>query len=108
MSTTKSYIRQDEQGVLRVGATRVMLDSVVAAFHQGHSPETIAQQYPALSLEEVYGAFEDYLANKHEVDQYLRRQDEVWKQWREKAKAVNSPVVQRLRCQAAKTEVDVS
>src|SRR5438046_805813 len=106
MSTTKSSVRQDEHGVLRVGATRVMLDSVVAAFHQGHSAETIAQQYPALSLGEVYGAITYYLANKPEVDQYLRRQDEVWKQWREKANTATSPVVQRLLGQAAKTEAN--
>ena len=48
-----SYVRKDDHGVLRVGETRVMLDSVVAGFHQGHSAETIAQQYPALTLEEV-------------------------------------------------------
>ena len=106
MSTSKTYVRQDEQGVLRVGDTRVMLDSVVAAFHQGHSAETIAQQYPALSLEEVYGAIAYYLANQDDVDQYLRRQDEVWKQWREKANAVTSPVVQRLRRQAATAEAE--
>jgi hypothetical protein len=84
-----------------------MLDSVIAAFHLGHSAETVVQEYPALSLEEVYGAFAYYLANKDEVDQYLRRQDEVWNQWREKAAAVTSPVVQRLRAQAAKAEADV-
>ena len=56
MQLAKSYVRQDEHGVLRIGDTRVMLDSVIAAFHQGHSAETIAQQYPALQLEEVYGA----------------------------------------------------
>ena len=107
MPTSRSYIRQDEHGVLRVGATRVMLDSVVAAFHQGHSAETIAQQYPALSLEEVYGAIAYYLANKQEVDQYLRRQDEVWRRWREKADAVTSPAVQRLRRQAVQMESNV-
>ena len=48
----KSYIREDEQGVKRVGQTRVMLDSVIAAFEQGHSAETIAQQYPAVTLED--------------------------------------------------------
>jgi hypothetical protein len=83
-----------------------MLDSVIAAFHQGHSAETVVQEYPALSLEEVYGAFAYYLANKHEVDQYLRRQDEVWTQWREKAEAVASPVVQRLRGQSVKAGAD--
>ena len=79
---------------------------VVAAFHQGHSAETITQQYPALSLEEVYGAIAHYLANRDDVDQYLRRQDEVWKQLREKANAVTSPVVQRLRRQAAEAEAE--
>jgi len=56
MSKNKSYVRIDTDNVYRVGATRVMLDSVVAAFHQGHSAETIRQQYPALTLEEVYGS----------------------------------------------------
>jgi uncharacterized protein (DUF433 family) len=106
MQTAKIYVRQDEHGVLRVGDTRVMLDSVVAAFQQGHSAETIAQQYPALSLEEVYGAIAYYLANEEDVNQYLRRQDEVWKQWREKANTVTSPVVQRLRRHDAKAGAD--
>ncbi len=44
MQAAKTYVRRDEHGVLRVGGTRVMLDSVVAGFDQGHSAETIAQQ----------------------------------------------------------------
>ena len=103
MQPAKSYVRQDEHGVLRVGDTRVMLDSVIAAFYLGHSAETIAQQYPAVSLEEVYGAITHYLANQAEVDQYLSNQDELWSQWREKANAAASPVVQRLRALAAGT-----
>jgi uncharacterized protein (DUF433 family) len=97
MQPGKTYVRQDEHGVLRVGDTRVMLDSVIAAFHLGHSAETIVQQFPALSLEAVYGAITYYLANQADVDQYLRNQGDVWKQWREKAHAAESPVVQRLR-----------
>ena len=104
MQATKTYVGQDEHGVLRVANTGVMLDSVVASFHQGHSAETIAQQYPALSLEEVYGAIAYYLANKSEVEEYLRRQNELWKQWREKANAVANPVVQRLRGLVPKTQ----
>jgi uncharacterized protein (DUF433 family) len=64
MQPTEPYVREDEHGVLRVGDTRVMLDSLVAAFHQGHSPETITQQYPALTLQQVYGAITYYLANR--------------------------------------------
>jgi hypothetical protein len=74
-----------------------MLDSVVAAFHQGHSPETIRQQYPALTLEEVYGRLAYYLAHGREVDAYLQRQDALWEQERGRAEQQPSAVVQRLR-----------
>jgi len=97
MSVEKSYVRTDEHEVMRVGNSRVMLDSVVAAFQQGHSPETIRQQYPALSLEDVYGAITYYLAHVGEVEEYLRRQDTVWEQWRAKTEEKASPVVGRLR-----------
>jgi uncharacterized protein (DUF433 family) len=97
MSSDKSYVRADENGVLRVGTTRVMLDSVVAAFDQGHSPETIRQQYPALSLEEVYGSIAYYLAHAAEVRAYLQRQDALWKEWQVRMEARPNPVVERLR-----------
>jgi hypothetical protein len=80
-----------------VGSLGVSLDSVVIAFQEGHSPETIQQLYPALSLEEVYGAIAHYLANRNEVDQYLRRQEQLWEQAREHTAQNPSPVVQRLR-----------
>jgi uncharacterized protein (DUF433 family) len=95
--TPDKYVRPDEHGVLRVGSGRVMLDSVVAAFEQGHSPETIRAQYPSLSLEEVYGAITWCLAHPHEVQTYLKRQDEVWQQARARSEQIPSPVVERLR-----------
>jgi predicted acetyltransferase len=69
----------------------------VICFEQGHSAETIQQLYPALNLEEVYGAIAYYQANRDEVHQYLERQDELWDQVRQSAAQDPSPVVQRLR-----------
>jgi uncharacterized protein (DUF433 family) len=97
MSAEPRYVRLDEHGVYRVGQTRVMLDSVVAAFHQGHSPETIKQQYPALTLEEVYGSITYYLGHLAEVDAYLKRQDAVWAQGKARSEAQPGSVVERLR-----------
>ena len=97
MSEAKAYVRADEHGALRVGAGRVMLDSVVAAFQQGHSPETIRQQYPSLSLEEVYGAITYCLAHPQEVKDYLKRQEALWEYWRAKSEENPPPVVVRLR-----------
>lgn len=97
MSEEKNYVRIDENGAYRVGTSRVMLDSVVAAFHQGHSAETIKQQYPVLSLEEVYGSIAYYLAHGAEVDAYLKRQNAAWEHWQEVSEKQPSPVVERLR-----------
>jgi uncharacterized protein (DUF433 family) len=97
MSLPKSYVEEDSQGALRVGSLGVSLDSVVIAFQQGQSAETIQQLYSALSLEEVYGAIAYYLANRIEVDQYLERQTKLWDQMRHQAAQNPSPVMQRLR-----------
>ena len=97
MSESKSYVHVDPHGVYRAGNTRVMLDSVVAAFHQGHSPETIQQQYPALSLEAVYGAIAYYLAHVAEIDAYLKNQDGEWAKAQVRAEARPAAVVERLR-----------
>jgi uncharacterized protein (DUF433 family) len=97
MNEESRYVRVDEHGVMRIGNSRVMLDSIVAGFAQGHSPETLQQQYPALSLEEVYGAITYYLAYTDEVHTYLKRQDELWEGWRAKSAIRSSPIVERLR-----------
>ncbi len=97
MISSKTYVEEDSQGALRVGSLGVSLDSVVIAFQQGHSAETIQQLYPALNLEEVFGAIAFYFANRDEVHQYLERQDKLWDQARERAAQNPSPVLQRLR-----------
>jgi uncharacterized protein (DUF433 family) len=105
MTEERRYVRVDEHGVMRIGHSRVMLDSIVAGFEQGHSPETLQQQYPTLSLEEVYGAITYYLAHTDEVHAYLKRQDELWEAWRAKSATRSSPVVERLTALRASAAV---
>ena len=66
-------------GVVRVGGTRVTLDTVVVAFLEGATAEEIAQQYPALALADIYAAIGYYLRHRPEVEAYLdqRRQTAV-------------------------------
>ena len=97
MSEERRYVSVDEHGVMCIGNSRVMLDSIVAGLEQGHSPETLQQHYPTLSLEEVYGAITYYLAHTDEVHTYLKRQDELWDAWRAQSPSQSSPVVERLR-----------
>lgn len=97
MSDPSRYVRKDEHGVIRVGETNVAFDSIAAAFDQGHSPEMICQQYPSLSLEEVYGAITWYLAHPDEAKAYLSQQNRMWESARSQAEQQPSPVVERLR-----------
>ncbi len=61
----------DDRGTIRVGQTRVTLDSVVEAFREGATAEEIVCQYPTLILADVYDVIAFYLRQKEEVEAYL-------------------------------------
>ena len=65
-------IQMDEEGVARVGGTRVTLDNVVQAFRSGASAEAIADRFDALELPDVYATVAFYLEETEAVDAYLR------------------------------------
>ncbi|SRR5437879_2658692 len=71
--TSTVPLRTDQSGVLRVGDTRVSLDSVIYAFKDGATPEEIVQQFTTLDLADVYSVISYYLQNTAEIDEYLRR-----------------------------------
>ncbi len=52
--TAPSPLRTDEASVIRIGASRVMLERVVHAFDAGASAEEIVATYPTLELGDVY------------------------------------------------------
>jgi uncharacterized protein (DUF433 family) len=64
-------------GVVRVANTRVTLDTVIAAFREGATPETIAQQYPSLALADVYAVIGYYLNHRPEVHTYLQQREQA-------------------------------
>lgn len=73
VSTSEIRFTETEAGVLRIGRSRVSLDSVIHAFEQGSTPEEIASDYDAISLIEVYATISYYLQNRGEVKKYLAR-----------------------------------
>lgn len=64
-------LEADAHGVLRVGNTRVTLDTVVTAFLEGCTPEEIGEQYPSLQIADIYLVIGYYLRHKTEIDAYL-------------------------------------
>ena len=65
--------RQDENGAIRVGNTRVLLELVIRAFLDGAAPESIVQQYSTLTLSDTYSAIAYYLRHQETVQTYLQQ-----------------------------------
>lgn len=76
LSAQSPPLREDVDGVIRVGKTRVPLETIVFAFNRGATAEEIIQQYPAVTLSEVYLVIGYYLQHRTEVDDYIRQQRE--------------------------------
>jgi uncharacterized protein (DUF433 family) len=82
-------LRLDADGVLRVGRTRVPLDTVIGEFEDGTSAEEIVRQYDTLRLADVYAVISYYLDHRAEVDAYLEQR-------RQSAEAVRRENEQRF------------
>jgi uncharacterized protein (DUF433 family) len=95
VAMTDAYIEQRD-GTYVVAGTRVSLDSVVHAFLEGQSAEAIAQAFPVLTLEQVYGAIAHYLARRDEIDRYLERRREDFAAARQAARDADPMFYQKL------------
>jgi uncharacterized protein (DUF433 family) len=91
----KEYVEQRE-GAYRIAGTRVSLDSVVCAFLRGSSPESIAQSFPALTLEEVYGAIAYYLGHQQEIDAYLLAGEKEFESLRQQSRQSNPALYRKI------------
>ena len=93
---TKQYIEQRDQRYW-VAGTRISLDSVIYSFLNGETPESIAQNFPLLSLEQVYGAITFYLANQELVDAYLKQGEAEFRRLQESCREKNPLLYQKLK-----------
>jgi uncharacterized protein (DUF433 family) len=72
----KLPLHTDDDGVVRIGGTRVTLDTVVYAFEQGSTAEEIVQRYSTLSLSDVYVSIRYYLQHQAEIPSYIEERRE--------------------------------
>jgi uncharacterized protein (DUF433 family) len=91
----KQYVEKMDD-MYRLAGTRVSLDSIVHAFWRGQTAESIAQSFPVLTLEQVYGALTFYLANKSEVDTYLEQAEAEFEAMRKAAREQDPMFYQKL------------
>jgi uncharacterized protein (DUF433 family) len=87
-----------EDGSIRIGSSRVTLDSVVHEFIQGATAEQIQDDFPSLSLREIYGSISYYLEHEDRVSEYLGRREE-------EAQKVRTEIEERPRAEALRRRV---
>lgn len=62
-------------GHLRLDGTRITVNQIVAWYKQGYTSEEIVDQYPHLTLAQVYAALAYYHANREEVEADLSAEE---------------------------------
>src|SRR5947209_5716767 len=83
---------------IRLKGTRVGIETVLYDYIYGSRlPETIAERYPSLTIEQVYATITYYLHNKDAVTIYLANWLEHGNRMREEQDHNPPPVVIRLR-----------
>jgi uncharacterized protein (DUF433 family) len=93
---SKLTLLEQRDGCYYVSGTRVSLDSVVYAFLRGESPEGIVESFPALSLEQAYGAVAFYLAHQQTIDTYLQHARAEFDRMREEARRKHPALYAKL------------
>jgi uncharacterized protein (DUF433 family) len=89
------YVEKRSEGYW-ISGSRVSLASIAYAFLNGQTAESIAQSFPTLSLEQVYGAITYYLAHRSEIDAHLREVDRAYEAQRAADRAVDPMFYKKL------------
>lgn len=89
-----------EDGVVRVGGTRVTLETIISVFKHGATAEEIAQKYPTVSLADIYATIAYYLNHRLEIERYLEQQERTSEEVRRQNEARFNSVGIRERLMA--------
>lgn len=84
-------LRADEDGNIRVSGTRVTLDTLLAAYRRGDTPEAIHEGFPTVPLGAIYAVIAYYLAHTEEIDAYLQKNIEEAERARDEIEANYTP-----------------
>ena len=85
-------LRTDQDGVIRVGQTRVTLITIVQRYRVGDAPEAIHEGFPTVPLADIYAVIAYYLAHREEVDAYISQVDAEADRRRQQFEANNPQV----------------
>lgn len=67
--------RQIPDGTIRIGDTRITLETIVDSYRLGQRAEEIHSGFPSISLADIHAIIAYYLKNREAVDRYLAAQE---------------------------------
>lgn len=80
----QEYIEVDDRGVAKIIGTKSKVRMVVIDHNQGWPPEKIHEEYPHLSLSQIYAALAYYYDNKDAIDREIEEGDRFVEEMRAK------------------------
>ncbi|HLJ80604.1 MAG TPA: hypothetical protein VKT52_03885 [Ktedonobacterales bacterium] len=97
MAVAQTPYVEERAGVLYVGATRVTVSSLIAAWrNEGYTAEELQLGFPATSLAQVYGTIAYYLDHQAELDRAFADEDARYQQQRSRDRDADPTFYQRL------------
>jgi uncharacterized protein (DUF433 family) len=85
-----------------IAGSRVPLEVVIHEYQNGAPAESIAQNFPTLTLEQIYGALAFYHGNRTQVEQAMHSTAKKWEEFRAKHTA---PASLRAKLERAKQDL---
>jgi len=76
-TTQNAPLTLGQDGTIRISGSRISLDLIVYQFKLGATAEQIQEDFPSLTLREIYGAIYYYLDREVAVENYLRQQEQA-------------------------------
>jgi uncharacterized protein (DUF433 family) len=95
-TTANSHITIDDKGIARIDRSRMKVIHVVKTMiAQKLNAEQLREQFPDLSLAQIYAALAYYYDHQSQIDDEIRRDTEEY--LAEKAAAIPTPGREKLR-----------
>ena len=98
IETDAPPLKKWEDGSIRVGGTRVTLETVVEYYKLGRTAEEIAIAFPVLALGDVHATIAYYCKHREQVEAYLKEVEREGAEIRAKIEALpgQKEAVERL------------
>jgi len=75
-------LTRGDDGVLRIAGSRVTFDSIVHQFKSGATAEQIQEDFPSVTLSDIYAVIAYFLQHPRAVEDYLSEQAQAAQQVR--------------------------